>query len=204
MEIKVCFNAKFLYLSWNTFAAHLCSAILIQGHSLRSNFIWGTTSICFLTQRRIPRTQLMTQFISVPFSLTKKGISQRNLIQWYWLRQQWNQSRQVSLSGPPTHSSAIRYQSLHIRPPPSSQLSIFPANSSIWDKLGYYEVHFLIRRIRLLWGQRGPSVQGWKSVAEAGAGYRCCFFHFHFLQSSSLSLSTELFSFEQWNIQAIS
>ena len=103
------------------------------------------------------------------------------------------QSRQVSLSCPPTHSPAIRYQSLHIRPLPSSQLSIFSSNSSIWDKLGCYEVHFLIRRIRLLWGQRGPSVQGWKSVAEAGAGYRCCFFHFHFLQSSSLSLSTELF-----------
>ena len=102
------------------------------------------------------------------------------------------QSRQVSLSCPPTHSPAIRYQSLHIRPPPSSQLSIFPANSSIWDKLGYYEVHFLIRRIRLLWGHRGPSVQGWKSVAEAGAGYRCCFF--------SLSLSTIKFTFTFYGI----
>ena len=146
----------------------------------------------------------MTQFISVPFSLTKKGISQRSLIQWYWLRQQWYQSRQVSPSCPPTHSPAIRYQSLHIRPPPSSQLSIFPANSSIWDKLGYYEVHFLIRRIRFLWGHRGPSVQGWKSEVEAGAGLRYWIFHFHFLKSSSISLFTELFSFDQWNIQAIS
>ena len=108
-----------------------------------------------------------------------------------------SQDRSVSLAHLHTARLLGMYQSLHIRPPPSSQLSIFPANSSIWDKLGYYEVHFLIRRIRLLWGQRGPSVQGWKSVAEAGAGFRCCFFtftfynqvHFHFLRNCFLLIS---------------